>query len=211
MNIDKAINKQKKSYKIFMLFMSFIFFILPVVFIMSRKFNLFYIIYLIIIEVLIFLAAIIKISNESLKFDCDGYKLKIVIGLNKNKINVICNKVMLVHVEKYSSNDREFNDFKIIILTTSQFRSSRMLSVNLEFLKRHPSVALNYNKLKILYPEQKFYYTIIKRAGIRKYPLLDIIYRNCVCAHFTEKAIDEIKYYRENSEKYNFTYLGNDK
>ncbi|WP_363316027.1 hypothetical protein [Clostridium sp.] len=173
---------------------------------MSGKFNLFYMIYLMIIEVLIFLAVIIKINNESLKFESDGYKLKIIIGISRHKINVICNKVILVHVEKYPYNNRESGDFKIIVLATSQFRSSRMIPVNLEFLKRHPCTAFNYNRIKIIYPEQKFYYTIIKRAGIKKYPLLDVIYRNCVHAHFTEETIDEIKYYRENSEKYNFTY-----
>ncbi|WP_446898294.1 hypothetical protein ACSVC9_15470 [Clostridium sp. LBM24168] len=206
MNIDKAINKQKKSYKRFLLFMSFIFFILPAIFIMSKKFSLFYIIYLLIIEVLVFLAVIIKINNESLKFDCNGYRLKISVGINRSKINMVCDKVMLVHVEKYLSKNKKLNDFKIIVLTTSQFRSGRMLPVNLEFLKRHTYIAFNYNKLKILYPEQKFYYTIIKRAGIKKYPLLDVIYKSCVHAHFTEEAIDEIKYYRENSEKHNFTY-----
>jgi hypothetical protein len=160
MNIDKAIRKRKKSYKRFMLSMSFIFFILPIAFILSGKFYLFYIIYLIIIEILIFLVSIIKMSNESLKFYCDGYKLKIIFGIKRDSIKIICEKVILVHVEKYENQNKnkikDIDDFKIIILATSKFRNNRMIAVDLNFLKRYPYVADHYINLKSIYPEKNF-------------------------------------------------------
>ncbi len=202
MNIDKAIRKQKKSYKIFMLSMCFIFCVMPTALILARKFNIFYIIYLIVLEVLIFLAIIIRINNEFLKFSYDGYKLKLKMGIRRAKLSIICDKVVLVHVENYISKYRDNPNFRIIILSTSKFRNDRMILVHKEFLKRHSYVAHQYNKMKILHPENTFYYTIIKRGELNKYPLLDTIYKSCVYAHFTEETIERIKYYRENSENY---------
>ena len=42
MELNKAIRKQKKSYKIFMLSMSFIFFIMPVALKLSNKLSVFF-------------------------------------------------------------------------------------------------------------------------------------------------------------------------
>lgn len=201
MNIDKAVRKQKKSYRTFMLSMSFIFFALPILLFLSKKYNIFYVIYLVIIEILIFLASIIRTSNELLSFEYNKYKLVIKIGLKRSKINIICDKIVLVDVENYISKNSELEDFKIIILSTSKFRSNKMFPVKLEFLKRYSYIAYEYNKLKMLHPEWNVYYTVIKRGGIKKYLLLNYIYKSCVYAHFTERAIDRIKYYRDSSEK----------
>lgn len=203
MNIDKAIRKQKKSYKRFLLSMCFIFFTLPTVLFIAREFNIFYITYLIIIEALILIALWIRVNKEYLKFSCDGHKLHISLGPNNKKINLICNKVLLVHVEDINSADHKSKDFKIIIIASSKFRSDRMIPINLNFLKNHPYAAHKYNKIKILHPEYEYYYTIIRRGGLSKYPLLDVIYKNCVYAYFTSDTIEKIKFYRENCEYYN--------
>lgn len=186
--------------------MCFIFFILPTAFIMSKNFHLFYIIYLLIIEILILIAIIIRINNEFLKFSYDRYKLVINIGIKRTKIDVICDNIALVHIENYISKNSNIKDFKIIFLSNSKFRNKRMVPINVEFLKRHPYVAYEYNKIKILHPEWNIYYTIIKRGGLKKYLLLDSVYKSCVHANFTEAAIDKIKYYRENSENYDKMY-----
>ncbi|AND83406.1 hypothetical protein GTH52_11310 [Clostridium tyrobutyricum] len=201
MNIDKAVRKQKKSYRIFMLSMSFIFFALPTFLYFSKRYTIFYMIYLMIIEILIFLAVIIRTSNELLSFEYNKYKLVIMLGLKRNKINIICDKIILVDVESYTSQSNALEDFKIIILATSKFRSSKMLPVRLEFLKRYSYIAYEYDKFKMIHPEWNIYYTVIKRGGIKKYLLLNYIYKSCVYAHFTEQAIDKIKYYRDNSDK----------
>lgn len=202
MNIDKAIRKQKKSYERFVLAMCFIFFILPMLLIVSKKIYIFYIIYLIIIELLIVLAIFIKASKELLHFKYDGYKLIIEMGLIRKKINIICEKITLVHVEDIFLENSKEKNFKIILLATSKFRSDRMILVNKNFFKNHPYVAHKYNKFKSSHPEHIYFYTIIKRGGLNKYPLLNLIYKSCVYAEFTEEAIEKIKFYRNNSEEY---------
>jgi hypothetical protein len=175
---------------------------LPIALFLCKTFNVFYITYLIIIELLISLAILIRINKEALKFKYEEFKLKIFLGINKKPIIINCEKIVLVHIEEISSKDDNHNDFKIILLSTSKFRSERMININLKFLKNHPYAAYQYNRLKILMPEERFYYTIIKRGGLIKYPLLDIIYKICTRAHFTEECIEKIKFYRENSQYY---------
>lgn len=202
MNIDKAIRKQKKSYKRFLLSMCFIFFILPAVLVLSKKFYIFYIAYLVVVEILIFLAIIIRINNETLKFSYDGYRLKLQLGLNGSKINILCDKIALVHVEDYISGEQENIDFKVILISRSRFRSDRMIPISEDFFNKHPFAAHEYRKIKVIHPEDDFYFTIVRRGGLNKYPLLDTIYKSCVYANFTQEAIERIKYYRENSENY---------
>lgn len=203
MNIDKAIRKQKKSYKIFMLSMVFIFFLLPIVFILNRKFHVFYMFYLIVLESLIFLTIIITINNEFLKFEYDGYRIKINMGVRNVKLNIICDKIVLVHVENYVVKNDKAVDFRIIFLSTVKSRNNRIIPVNRDFLKKRPYLAHQYNKLKILRPNAKFYYTIVKNGRLNKYLFLDTVYKSCVYAYFTKETIEKIKYYRENSENYN--------
>ncbi|MBU5486133.1 hypothetical protein KQI86_17590 [Clostridium sp. MSJ-11] len=196
MSINKAIIKQRKSYKIFMLIMSFIFFVLPFALILIDKVNIFYIIYLLLIEILIIIAILSKINNENFKINNDNYKIKIISGLKRDGLNIMCNKVAFVHIENYIRKSDKSKDFSIIIIASSKFRSDKMIPINEKFLKNHPYVAYHYNKIKILSPEKDYFFTIIKKGRYLKYELLDIIYRNCVYAQFTEETIDKIKEYR---------------
>ena len=148
------------------------------------------------------MAVFIRISNEALKFKNDGYRLKILLGINNKKINITTEKILLVHVENILSEENKIVDFKIILIAGSKFRSDRMIPINEAFLKKYSYIAYHYNRIKIMYPEDNYYYTIIKRGGLNKYPLLDIIYKGCVYAYFTEEAIEKIKFYRENSQYY---------
>ncbi|MHC6181278.1 hypothetical protein ACYUJ6_15755 [Clostridium sp. JNZ X4-2] len=202
MNIDKTIRRQKRAYRIFMLSVCLIFFILPVCLILTSKFYTFYITYLVLLEVLIFLAIIIKINNSLLDFTYDGYKLKINMGIKSGRLNIICDKIVLVHVEEYTQRNTGEYGFRIILLSTSKFRSDRMIPIHRGFLRKHAYIAHEYNKLKVLRPEDKFYYTIIKRGELSKYPFLNTVYKSCVYAWFTQATIEKIKYYRQNSENY---------
>lgn len=202
MNINKAIRKQKKSYKRFMLSMCFIFFILPFILFFYKNFDMFYVIYLCIIEILIILALAIRINKEKLNFEYNGYMLKIISGITRGKINIVCDKIAFVHVEEIESNDTDLKDFKIIILATAGFRSKRMIHINENFLKKHSYISYHYTRLKKLNPEKEYFYTIFKKGGLKKYPFLDIIYKSCVYAIFTDETIEKIKFYRENSENH---------
>lgn len=202
MNIDKAIRKQKKSYKRFLLAMCFIFFTLPIALVISKKFYVFYIIYLVIVEFLILLVMFISLNNETLRFNYDGYRLKILLGLGEKKVNIIPDKVVLVHIENVKLKNNKVVDFKIILISESKFRSNRMIALNLDFFKKYPYIAYHYNRIMNFHPSDNYYYTIIKRGGICKYPLLDTIYKTCVYAYFTEETVEKIKNYRKNSEYY---------
>lgn len=188
MNINKAIIKQKKSYKRFLLIMGFIFFALPIALVITKETNVFYIVYLALIETLIIIAIIRKINNENLKIFDECYKIKVVSGIKKESLTIICNKVALVHVEE--------KDFSVVIIATAKFRNKKVFPISEKFLKNHGYIAHYYNKMKILNPEKDYFYVIIKRGKYLKYKLLDIIYKNCVYAYFTDETIEKIKEYR---------------
>ena len=187
MDINKAIRKQKKSYNRFMLTMCFIFFIMPAVLYLSGLMTPFFITYLLIIEILVLSAVIIKIDNENLSYELEEDKLKIKNGLIGVKYNILCERVALVHTE----GDEE--DISLIILTTSMFRNKKIKAINIELLKKHAYLSHEYNRIKKLYPENNYYYIIIKRGGYYKYKLLADLYKNCLKAVYTDAAIENIK------------------
>lgn len=198
MDMNKAIRKQKKSYKRFMLTMCFIFFVLPLVLMVTGRLSWFYVLYLAIIEMLIVFAVLAKINHENLKFDYDNYRIKIKLGIRKDKINIICNKVVFVHVENIIRKTDKEKDFIIILIGSSRFRSKRMIPINEKFLRMHPYAAFHYQKIKTINPEKEYAFTIIRNGKLLKYELLDTIYKSCVYATFTEDAIDKIKEYRNS-------------
>lgn len=193
MNINKAIRKQKKTYKRFMLSMCFIFVLLPIILIMSKITSIFFVIYLCCMELLIGFVVIHRINEEYIDFKRDGYKISIWCGILKAKFIITCKKVALVHTEGRDRN------LEIIIITKSRFRNKRINPVAISFLKKYPYVAYMYNKVKIEDPEEEYFYLIIKNGGFMKYALLDDLYRSSVQAVFSDDAIERIKEYREYS------------
>jgi signal transduction histidine kinase len=190
MDLNKAIRKQKKSYTRFLLSMCFIFLLLPLILFMSKKITIFFLTYLSIIEILIMVAVILRVSYEGLKFHYDEYKLKIKSGFFGEEINIICDKVALVHTEE------QLDKLEIIIITTSRFRNKKIKAINSEFLRKYPYVTYHYYRIKKQFPESSYYYIIITKGGYHKYELLNKIFVSCVYGFFTEEAIDTIKKYR---------------
>jgi hypothetical protein len=190
MDINKAIRKQEKSHKMFLLFLGFIFLFLPGVLFLSGNLNLFLLVYLVIIELLILIAVLVSINNNFLNYTVDGYKLRLQFKKFGGEINIVCDKVSFVHTEGSGS------EMNIVMLTTSKFRNKKISEVDEEFLKRHSYVALNYYRIKKLNPEINYYYIIISKGNYHKYRLLDMIYRNCVKAQYTEETVERIKEYR---------------
>lgn len=193
MNINKAIRKQRKTYKRFMLSMCFIFVLLPNILIISKIINMFFVVYLICIETMITLVLLLRVNEEFIDFKLDGYKMSIWCGISKIKFIIICNKVAVVHAINKGAN------LQIIIITKSRFRNRRISPIDIKFLQKYPYVAQMYNKIKISDPEQEYFYITISNGGFRKYNLLDDIYKSCVGALFSEDAIERIKEYREYS------------
>ena len=190
MNINKAIRKQNRAYKNFVLSMGFIFLILPLVLILTKRFTMFFIAYLAIIEILIFIVILVNVNSEYLKFEYDDYKLKIRLGLLKEVLNILCDKVALIHTE---NKDKEID---ITIIASSRFRSKSFKPVDIYFLKKYSYIAYHYYRIKKQHPENEYFYYKITKGGFVKYKLLDTIYKSCVYAYFTEESLERIKEYR---------------
>lgn len=188
MYIDKAIKKQKKQYKNFMLVMCFIFLMLPIIlFLTGLNKNLFLDAYLILIEIIIMFSIFVRFNIEKLEFTCINNKLKIIQGVSKRTYILLCDKVDLVHTE--NSNE----DIKIIIVISGRFRNKKIRPIGIEVLKRYPALSYEYLKIKKRNPEIVYYYIVVKKGALKKYSLLDTIYRTCVKAVYTEDSIENIR------------------
>lgn len=191
MNINKAIRKQKKTYKRFMLSMCFIFILLPIVLMASNIMNMFFIIYLICIEGMITFVILLRVNEEYIDFKQNGYKIIIWCGIAKVKFIIICKKVDLVHTEGKGRN------LKIIIITKSGFRNKRIQPIDISFFMKYPYVAKMYTEIKLQNPEKTYFYLVINNGGVRKYSLLNELYKICDRAIFSDDAIENIKEYRD--------------
>ncbi|HHD2743382.1 TPA: hypothetical protein ACOTGS_001197, partial [Clostridium perfringens] len=99
-----------------------------------------------------------------------------------------CDRVGLVHTEN------ELEDMKIIIVFTNKGRKGKFgKQVGEYFCKVHPGLSKDYNKMIKLNKETQWYYIIIKRGALKKFKLLDDIYKNCVTATYTNDSIENIK------------------
>lgn len=197
MYISKAIKKQKSSLKWFLSTMITISIVLPLILLLFGRTSIFYIGYLLFLEILIAITILITINNAMLDFECFNNKLKIKSGLFRINNYLVCDKVVLVHTE--GKND----EMEIIIITTLRVRNKIIRPITKSFFKKYPYVAGEYKKLKEFKPDNQYYYTVIKRGALKKYLLLDIIYRNCVKAIYTNESIENIKIARGQKELYN--------
>lgn len=187
MDIEKAIKWEKKMLRRFYITMILISVMLPVAMMLAGKNTAFYVGYLAIIEGLIIVAIVMKLNFNRLNYTCANNKLKFKSGIFSKEHLIFCDKVAIVHTEKME------DEMEIILVTTARLRNKSLRPVSKGFLKRYSSVAFEYMAQKELDPEQVFYYQIIKRGGLKKYLLLESIYKNCVKAVYTEEAIENIK------------------
>ncbi|GKX64932.1 hypothetical protein [Inconstantimicrobium mannanitabidum] len=188
MEIEKAIRKQKQSNNIFITTMLLLFFLLPIIVFLSGKTQFIFLLALIILELLIVLGIIANINNGALWFVCNNNRLKIKTGTFRNENLVLCDKVVLVHTEHCKE------DMEIIVVTTVKVRNKYMKPIiEKNFLRKYPNVEAYYKKIRKVSSNNIYYYTAIKKGGLIKYKLLNVIYVNCVKASFTDDAIENIK------------------
>lgn len=194
MHINKAIKKQKKSYKRFMFIMVFLLIFLPLIVLFLGKTSMFYIIYLVFIEIVILLSIIAVSNNEKLRFNCINNKLKIELGIFRIPNMLICDKVAIVHTENIGEN------MEIVIVAEMKLRNEQMRNISKGFLKKYPHVCKKYREIKRLKPNKTYYFTVIRKGGFYKYKLLDVVYKNCVGAIYTDDSIENIKIARGQLE-----------
>lgn len=187
MNINKALKKENKSKKRLFIVMILLSMILPLTTYLSGIKSLFVWSYLVFIEVLIILILLMKLNHHSLKFICNNNKLRLKSGLFMKESFMLCDKVMIVHTNK------EKDELEIIIVTVVNFKNKGLKPITQDFMKKYPEATEEYLRIKKLMPEHIFYFQVVRRGALRKYELLDTIYKNCVRATYTSSAIENIK------------------
>lgn len=187
MDIYKALKKENKSAKRFYIYMGILAIFLPMTLWLTGIMTRFYIIYLIILEVLIFLAILKKIDNNKIEFFYKNNKLRFKIGLFSQSNTILCDRITIVHTDGIEDY------MKIIIVTDTKLRNRRMRPVTEGFLNRYKDVAEEYKKVRILNKDSKYYFQIIKKGGLKKYPFLDEIFKYSPKAHFTKDCIQNVK------------------
>ncbi len=187
MNIYKAIKKEKVHFKIFLITMGTLSVILPLALMLSGLTNFFYLSYLAFIEILIVLAVIVKMNSYKVEYRCLNNRLIFKTGIFTKENLLICDKVALVHTNKSDY------DLEIIVITSVVFKNKSLRPIDKNFLKRYNQLNENYLSIKEANPERNYYFQVIKRGGLKKYLLLDAIYKNCVKAIYTDESIQNIK------------------
>ena len=190
MKIEKALKKQKKYNKLFIVFMFFLAILLPIITYLAYVNSFAIVAFLVLIELLISIAIILSIF---LAKDID-IKLKFSTGLFSNYAYIQCDRVEIVHTNKSNEN------MEIIIVTKGKIKNQKMKPINKEFIKKYEEAAVEYRRLKRINKGIVCYFKVIRNGELKKYILLDNIYRNCVNATYTTSAIDNIKIARGQKE-----------
>lgn len=194
MKILKALKRERKNKKYFFILMSTIFIFLPLIAFLSQIKSVFLWSYLGIIESLIIVECINKLNYYNLKFSCINSKLKFKSGLFSSESVILCDKVVIVHTDKFKE------EMDIILISNVKFRNKYLKPISKAFLKKYPEASEEYIRIKKINPEDSYYFQVIRRGALKKYILLDEIYRNCVRASYTNSAIENIKIAREQIE-----------
>lgn len=194
MKIHKALKKEKRQEKHFFILMITLFILLPLITFLSQIKSVFLWTYLAIVELLISISCINKLNYHKLKFSCINNKLRFKSGLFSKESVILCDKIAVVHTDKSKE------EMDIILISTVRFRNKYLKPVSKGFLKKYPEASEEYIKSKKINPENSYYFQIIRRGALKKYILLDTIYKNCVRASYTASAIENIKISREQIE-----------
>ena len=187
MDIYKAIKKEKSHLKLFLIIMAIILISLPIILILTGLTTIFYISYIVFVDLLIVTAIIIKMNSYRVEYRCLNNRLMFKVGIFATEHLIICDKIVLVHTNKSDY------DLEIVFITSVIFKNKGLRPINNIFLKRYPQIAREYSDIKQQNPKTDYYFQVIKRGGLKKYLLLDLIYKNCVKAIYTDESIQNIK------------------
>ncbi|OPJ64087.1 hypothetical protein [Clostridium chromiireducens] len=187
MDIYKAIKKERLHLKMFLIIMVIIGSVLPLILIVTGLTTIFYTSYVVFIEILIIISIIIKMNAYKVEYRYSSNRLIFKVGILSKESLIICDKVILVHTNKSDY------DLEIVLVTSVKFKNRGLRLIDPNVLKRYPQIAEEYNVVKQINPQRDYYLQVIKRGGLKKYLLLDSIYRNCVKATYTDDSIQNIK------------------
>ena len=192
MIFEKAFKRQRRYNKVFIIMMVFLAIFLPSITYLAYIGNLTMLIFLSIIEVLIFIVIIMKFNSCNLKFYYKNNILKLKSGIFSGYTYIQCDKVLLVHT------DRNNDEIEIIIITSRKNKKTKVITR--KFKNKYRDIEDEYMRLKRINKNTIYYFQIIKYGELKKYMLLDNIYKSCVNAIYTEAAIENIKIARGQKE-----------
>lgn len=187
MDIFKALKREKKSIKRFYIYMGMLAIFLPTTLWLTGITTKFYIIYVLVLELLIILAVLKKRDYTKIDYLYKNNRLKFKSGLFSQTNTILCDTILIVHTDGIEDY------MKIILVSNTKLRNKRMRPISKGFLKKYPEVAKLYKKLRKLEPNEKYYFQIVKKGGLRKYLFLDEVFKYCVKADYTEECIQNIK------------------
>lgn len=192
MIFEKAFKRQRRYNKVFIIMMVFLAIFFPSITYLAYISNLSMLIFLSIIEVLIFIVIIMKFNSCNLKFYYKNNILKLKSGIFSGYTYIQCDKVLLVHT------DRNNDEIEIIIITSRKNKKTKVITR--KFKNKYRDIEDEYMRLKRINKNTIYYFQIIKYGELKKYMLLDNIYKSCVNAIYTEAAIENIKIARGQKE-----------
>ena len=187
MDIFKALKKEKKSIKRFYIYMIILAIFLPTTLWLTGIMTKFYIIYVLVLELLIILAVLKKRDYTKIDYMYKNNRLKFKSGLFSQTNTILCDTIFIVHTDGIEDY------MKIILVSNTKLRNKRMRPISKGFLKKYPEVAKLYKKLRKIEPDEKYYFQIVRKGGLRKYLFLDEVFKYCVKADYTEECIQNIK------------------
>ena len=194
MKLEKIIKREEKANKYFLFTMIGLFILLPLILFLSNIKTLSIYLLLGLIETLIILAILIKTNYYKLSFSYSSNRLKIKSGLFSKEYLLMCDKISIIHTEKFEE------DIVLVFVTTVNIRNKALRPITKKFFKKYPEATKEYQKLKEKNKDTIYYYQVIKRGGFKKYLLLDLVFKNAVRATITNSAIENIKISRGQSE-----------
>ena len=192
MIFEKAFKRQRRYNKVFIIMMVFLAIFFPSITYLAYISNLTMLIFLSIIEVLIFIVIIMKFNSCNLKFYYKNNILKLKSGIFSGYTYIQCDKVLLVHT------DRNNDEIEIIIITSRKNKKTKVITR--KFKNKYRDIEDEYMRLKRINKNTIYYFQVIKYGELKKYMLLDNIYKSCVNAIYTEAAIENIKIARGQKE-----------
>lgn len=177
-----------------MLSMGFVLLILPFAMIWFKRYNIFFIVYLAIMEFLILAAMLFRYNEEHLRYRILDTRIVIKEGAPHARYIAIFKKIAIVHVFKCD------NYFNIMVVSTTRIRNKNFKHLDFKVRDKVPEVAKLYN-ITHMPDDDPYYYFLVRKGGAKKYLLLDLLYRNCTDAKFTDQAIEKVIEYRKCNNK----------
>jgi len=185
MKINKALRKQRKSYKRFMLSMGFVFVLFPSLLYVTRIFDWHLILLLVLVEILCGLSMVTKYKELDLKYEVTLKNIKIMTRIPKRTNTIPYDAIKGVHFSYMKNNSILY----IIVDRKLRGKVWKRLNKLSENDKELVELAERIQNVKEI--DQLFYLSIVS-GGFIKQEVLSHLYVRALDAFFSKGAMREI-------------------